>query len=911
MSLKRTIFFLVLLLPCFIINKAWATHERAGYITFQYIGTYNGVLRYQITVVTYTKESSYLADRQYLTVVWGDGTHDSIPRINYVIYPDNEDIKQNTYVGIHDYQPASYPYQISMTDDNRIDDINNILNGNSVNTPLCVFDTMVIAQPNLYGYNNSPLILNPPIQFGSKGQTFYYNPNAYSPNGDSLSYELTPPKEQDSTSLYGTQSVEGYLYPDDASPGNSSKDTESLNHVTGLYTWAAPRNEGTYNVDMYVYDYRKINGVYIKIGCVDVDIEIIIEATTGHPPNINPIIDTCIVAGQTLNVDVTAIDAPSGQYITLAATGSPFEVTDSATFSSNSPDTDIATGIFHWATTCDDIQYQTYQAVITAVADYYSEPLYDQVTWNITVVPPPPKGLYDTATGNSIILNWQFTGWRKNGWDSLPPDTCDPASSLAGYTELTPYPIRTYTFTDNSVIQGIDYSYVVAAKFGDSTNLGYYYNTTLSIRSNAVCANLIKDVPIITNVSVDTTAVDTGKMYVAWSKPSKYNNNGQVIFDTTQYPGPYRYSFYRSVGFNGTNPKYLGSYVNPSFYLFNDSSFVDDSIDTKDNPYSYIVKFYSMYSSSDSTEMGTTNIASSIYLTLVGNNHIVTLTWKENVPWSNDSFTIYRQNHITKVFDSLTTITAQTYTDKGLENDTTYCYKLKSRGNYSITDEGITNPLINSSQINCTVPVDTTRPCAPTLSVSNDCNSNSDFGEFVNQLQWTLNQTACANSSILKFYIYYSPYENQPLQLIDSTQGPNILSYQSVLNNTLSGCYAVASEDSGYTLSYKSNTVCVSNCPIYNLPNVFTPNGDGHNDEFTPILPYQYIDHIEMHIFNRWGELVFQTTDPMIDWNGKNFNTGKECPDGVYYYTCDVYENTVTGVVKLNPPLKGYIQILR
>ncbi len=131
------------------------------------------------------------------------------------------------------------------------------------------------------------------------------------------------------------------------------------------------------------------------------------------------------------------------------------------------------------------------------------------------------------------------------------------------------------------------------------------------------------------------------------------------------------------------------------------------------------------------------------------------------------------------------------------------------------------------------------------------------------------------------------------------------------MNNTVAGCYAVVSEDSGYTLSYKSNIVCVNNCPVYNLPNVFTPNGDEHNDLFTPFLPYQYIDHIDMHIYNRWGELVFETTDPMINWNGKNFNTGKECPDGVYYYTCEVYENTVTGVVKLNPPLKGYVQILR
>ncbi|MFN3940226.1 MAG: gliding motility-associated C-terminal domain-containing protein, partial [Chitinophagales bacterium] len=112
-------------------------------------------------------------------------------------------------------------------------------------------------------------------------------------------------------------------------------------------------------------------------------------------------------------------------------------------------------------------------------------------------------------------------------------------------------------------------------------------------------------------------------------------------------------------------------------------------------------------------------------------------------------------------------------------------------------------------------------------------------------------------------------------------------------------------------VSLQSNKVCVDNCSDYVLPNVFTPNNDGANDLYTPILPYRFIDKVEMKIFNSWGGLVFETTDPMLNWNGTNFNTGKELEEGTYYYVCYVYEITVSGVRKIERPLSGYIHLIR
>ena len=63
--------------------------------------------------------------------------------------------------------------------------------------------------------------------------------------------------------------------------------------------------------------------------------------------------------------------------------------------------------------------------------------------------------------------------------------------------------------------------------------------------------------------------------------------------------------------------------------------------------------------------------------------------------------------------------------------------------------------------------------------------------------------------------------------------------------------------------------------------NVFTPNGDGINDKFHPLTNCSY-EQYEFLIFNRWGGLIFKTSNQTDKWDGK-FND-LECSDGVYFY---------------------------
>lgn len=66
------------------------------------------------------------------------------------------------------------------------------------------------------------------------------------------------------------------------------------------------------------------------------------------------------------------------------------------------------------------------------------------------------------------------------------------------------------------------------------------------------------------------------------------------------------------------------------------------------------------------------------------------------------------------------------------------------------------------------------------------------------------------------------------------------------------------------------------------LPLVFSPNGDGINDLFTPVVA-EGVESLEIKIYNRWGILVYATEEPLIDWNGKTFSD-TDVPQGTYFW---------------------------
>ncbi|MEL6866108.1 MAG: gliding motility-associated C-terminal domain-containing protein [Bacteroidota bacterium] len=67
----------------------------------------------------------------------------------------------------------------------------------------------------------------------------------------------------------------------------------------------------------------------------------------------------------------------------------------------------------------------------------------------------------------------------------------------------------------------------------------------------------------------------------------------------------------------------------------------------------------------------------------------------------------------------------------------------------------------------------------------------------------------------------------------------------------------------------------------YFIPNIFSPNGDGYNDVFLPQTPCELIFY-ELLILDRWGQIVFRSTDPQMAWDGRV--RGQRAGQGQYVY---------------------------
>lgn len=72
------------------------------------------------------------------------------------------------------------------------------------------------------------------------------------------------------------------------------------------------------------------------------------------------------------------------------------------------------------------------------------------------------------------------------------------------------------------------------------------------------------------------------------------------------------------------------------------------------------------------------------------------------------------------------------------------------------------------------------------------------------------------------------------------------------------------------------------------VPNAFSPNADGFNDLFTPsLLGKEFTSHYEFKIYNRWGEIIFQTEDPVQGWRGDAYGGEHYVPEGNYSWSLE------------------------
>src|SRR5690606_19756122 len=431
-----------------------------------------------------------------------------------------------------------------------------------------------------------------------------------------------------------------------------------------------------------------------------------------------------------------------------------------------------ASGEFRWETSCDHIRDQPYEVIIKATDSppVPAPPLIDLQTWRIRVVAPAPEGLSAAVMpGRNIQLNWQnyedlCTGaekiqvWRRVGSYEFEPENCETGIPQGIGYELVgeTAPDETGFFDDNNGLglpAGADYCYRLVAIFPQPNGGESYVSTE-------VCAQMAIDIPLITNVDIETTDIAQGEIFVRWTSP--------LEIDPLLFPPPYSYKLIRAEGFSGNNNMVEVPLTSPF-----DTTAVDVGLNTLNNTYNYRVVLYSGGTSVDDV-VDTSATASSVRLVptpLVG---AIELHWEANVPWSiqakdyptHDIYRTHTDPNDPEAFSLIASVNVNNlglfYRDEGLSDKLEYCYFVTTRGSYGHPLLADVDPLINRSQRLCAQPNDTIPPCSPIIALETvDCetyleNKPCSFNTFSNSLTWARNEDDACDDDIKAYEIYFS-----------------------------------------------------------------------------------------------------------------------------------------------------------
>jgi gliding motility-associated-like protein len=943
----------LLVLLFFIALGSFATHNRAGYISYTNHKDIHGnyiIGYYHFKIYTYTNPTSTTADRCGETLCFtnlGTGVQDTFTfqRTNYtpngflqannlagcgaedgsipgdglmLVYPYSPPcsstgtyggVKVNTYEGDYQFHGAGQ-YVFGMVDPNLDVNIINFTGGSASGVQFALLDTLNIG--NYTNYNNTPLVNNPPIDNACAGESFYYNPGMYDPDLDSLSFSLIP-------FITGSESTSGGASFNPLSTYNLPPGNISVDPVTGELTWLhVPSTYGEYEIDMFVREWRRYGGGWVEMGSEVFAVQIYVQCCTSVvtiPPSLMSV-KGCVEAGDTYtSPSITASEPDSA--LTMSATGVPLTAPNNATFVS-SPGVNVS-GHLNWTPSCNNVQLNPYYVIVNA-HDNSTPPDANFSSISIQVVSPPITNFTDSVKGDTIKLNWS------------PPPSCGTnttnvivdyliyrATDCVHYT-VTPcqtgvppvpagtppsswyQPVGSTTatvFYDGNNGQGFSagntYSYIVIAQYADgSLSMAPPY-------TDSTCITLHLGVPILINVSVDTTDMNEGKMFVRWQKPLIGGLNLDTLLPANQ--GPYYFIVQRSP-VNPGNPAgtYTTAYTSPSRSYFGkintqaDTSFIDTALNTQSNQYYYKVLFYA-----NGHSVGSGSPASSVFASGVGHNRRVALSWKANTPWTNYKYYIYIQNGTNNGYKLVDSTTLTVDTVKQLTNKYNYCFRIMCLGSYY--NPNIFSPDTNWSQKVCVAPIDDEPPCQPQLSIVGNCN------ESINKLTWRNPDNVCNIDDVIKYYIYYTPRQDSTMTKIDSVLSANDTTYTTNYNfATIAGCYIIVAVDSAGNRSAMNDTTCTDDCPEYELPNIFTPNGDNINDLYIPVKN-KYVRSVNFVMYNRWGEVVYENTNPSLGWDGKSKQMKQPVPDGTYFYTCTVNEIHYYGIETIK--LKGFVQLIK
>lgn len=865
--------------------------------------------QYTIHVIIYSDRTSNVLPGEG-TLYLGDGNviTDLVNNSNAVIENLDNKIAKNIYTVTHDYSSENDLYTIGYSEFNRNPGIINM--SNSATTPFYIETTFAMSTP--CGINNTPVLSIPPIDYATAGKIFIHNPGAWDREGDSLSFELVVPEQARGID------VNDYFFPE----------AIQLDSLSGEIKWHVPFITGQYNVAFKVNEWRKVADSVVYLSTTERDMQVIVVDNQGRAPEISIPADTCLQAGDYISESITVAD-PDNDQIKLEPFGkvflfplSPAEILPDSIFFDDNP----VAREFLWQTNLTHISSTPYQVHFKATDSSGGNfPQVDFKTWIIKVSAPSPEngnaGLLDDGR---ILLNWDPYTWgadririsRRIVSYDIPASACFTGiPEYARYDSIAKVPgnITEYfdQHADGRFPRGANVCYRLVAMIPGCTE-------TESAASNDICIQIPVDAPVITNVSTQQTDIQNGKIYIRWTS--------SFDLDTTAYnPSLFSYRLKRAEGMAGNANPVI---VTPG--NFRDTVFVDSGINTEELAYNYTVYLYEGNNLIDSSATASTvRVVSEPVVGEIG------LQWQAKVPWSNNTrkypwHYIYRDHVDQNAPDDLFLIDSVNVNydayhyidDTEIVQDNQseeFCYYIKTAGSYGNPD--ILEPLLNNSQELCIHPYDTLPPCPPDVVIRNntdaDCNAivraePCDFNNYVNDL---IISPGCDDDDISGFNIYFSDSYNGPFEFLAFTENEQ---FRHDLSGSFKGCYKIKAVDYSGNESMASEMICRDNCPYFELPNIFTPNDDGFNDQFTeftlnPGHCPRFVDNINFSVYNRYGKLVY-SSDPepdqnyMIRWDGKD-NKKMKVPAGVYYYEVNVSFDVLNSQNRTRL-YKGWIEVM-
>lgn len=865
---------------------AKATHLRAANIEAERIGT----TTYKFTLSIYTDIENVADSTLGISnpvnmsgvIVVINGVEDSVYRTQPPKYIGNQTF-ENIYEFTYDFG-TSGNYVVSYKGINRNDFIENINNSNSVDVRMWVstFVNINAGDPN---FNTAPLLLNPPIDRATTGQVYTHNPGAYDVDGDSLSYKLLVPQSG------AGQEVPNYKYPDDPSFGGSSSLT--LDPLTGDLVWDAPVKPGEYNVAFMIEEWR--DGV--RIGFIIRDMQIIVEEGDNQRPNLIIPKDTCISTEELFTAEIIAYD-PDGDDISLTSFGEVYEEANTGLFTTSAVTNDSIIGTFEWSPSCDNVRISPYNVVFKVVDDPSSDQksLSTLETWQINVIAKAPQNLVAAEENGKVELSWDKYNCDNASFISIYRIECDTGNIVRssclsgvpgewGYTKIADVSVNDTTFIDNSINSGSDYCYLIFATFSAPANGESY-------ASNRACVSTLEGFVPILNVEVTTTNETNGVVSIQIGAPIDLPISSN---------GPYDVSIFN------TNKSITIPIHQYSVNTIKDTTLTDNIINTSNE-----LQNYQLLITEGIDTLSILNFTQTL-LTATSAHQTIELVWEEQQPWNN-SDTLFQYVFADTgsgyfLLDSVVGGT-NTYSVTQFGVGDTVCSYIETNGVYCIQDTIVTVSTISNES--CAVVIDTIPPCAPVLEVLNvDCPDVPLANEIlINNLLWSFDNVENCDTNDVVGYRLYELNDNNDTLLLASIEGDSIKVYDddSLLSKTK--CYRVTAVDEFGIESKLSNIACGDNCEYFELPNVFTPQGDGVNELFIPMPTPLFVESVQVEIYNRWGKLVFsKSNDPNINWNGKGLD-GKPVTEGNYYYRAEVRFDKLLpkDQVKI---YKGWLMILR